>query len=112
MFGMVTFILCFSFWKHYHKKHYNLTQRYIAELAKFRIAPTYVVFNCLELLLQGFSDTDVEVLCNMVECCGRWMVMNPATRERMEGLVCFLDFLRYDYGEGMFFSWLTQSLKQ
>jgi regulator of nonsense transcripts 2 len=65
--------------------------RYLAELTKFGIVPEHVVFHCLKVSLDDFSRMNIEILCNLVEYCGRYLLRNPETSPRM---VSFLETLQ------------------
>ncbi|RPA71255.1 nonsense-mediated mRNA decay factor [Ascobolus immersus RN42] len=57
--------------------------RYIAELTKFGIVPEHIIFHCLKVALDDFSRLNIEVLCNMLENCGKFLLRNPTTSPRM-----------------------------
>lgn len=57
--------------------------RYLAELTKFSIVPEHVVFHCLKVSLDDFSRMNIEILCNLIENCGRYLLRNPETSPRM-----------------------------
>lgn len=57
--------------------------RYLAELTKFGIVPEHVVFHCLKVSLDDFSRMNIEILCNLIENCGRYLLRNPETNPRM-----------------------------
>lgn len=57
--------------------------RYLAELTKFGIVPEHVVFHCLKVSLDDFSRMNIEILCNLLENCGRYLLRNPDTNPRM-----------------------------
>ncbi|KFA61568.1 hypothetical protein S40285_03997 [Stachybotrys chlorohalonatus IBT 40285] len=57
--------------------------RYLAELTKFGIVPEHVVFHCLKVSLDDFSRMNIEILCNLIENCGRYLFKNPETAPRM-----------------------------
>ncbi|KAF4982076.1 hypothetical protein FZEAL_2228 [Fusarium zealandicum] len=65
--------------------------RYLAELTKFGIVPEHVVFHCLKVSLDDFSRMNIEILCNLIENCGRYLLRNPETNPRM---VSFLETLQ------------------
>ncbi|KAH6899048.1 armadillo-type protein [Thelonectria olida] len=65
--------------------------RYLAELTKFGIVPEHVVFHCLKVSLDDFSRMNIEILCNLIENCGRYLLRNPETAPRM---VTFLETLQ------------------
>ncbi|PHH59009.1 hypothetical protein CDD81_3946 [Ophiocordyceps australis] len=57
--------------------------RYLAELTKFGVVPEHVVFHCLKVTLDDFSRINIEILCNLIENCGRYLLKNPETAPRM-----------------------------
>ena len=80
-----------------HLDHRIKNVRYISELAKFRLAPSHIVFYCLHRLLRPesiglvFSNSHAEVLCNLLEGCGRYMLKHPETGPKF---VPFLEILQ------------------
>jgi regulator of nonsense transcripts 2 len=64
-----------------------LNIRYIAELTKFRITPQHVVFHCLKVLLDDFSHVNIELICQMLEGCGRFLFASPDTSVQMAAMV-------------------------
>ncbi|CAK7208461.1 mRNA decay protein [Sporothrix bragantina] len=65
--------------------------RYLAELTKFGIVPEHVVFHCLKVSLDDFSRMNIEIISNLLENCGRYLLRNPETSPRM---VSFLETLQ------------------
>ncbi|KAF4125293.1 regulator of nonsense transcripts 2, partial [Geosmithia morbida] len=65
--------------------------RYLAELTKFGIVPEHVVFHCLRVSMDDFSRMNIEIICNLIENCGRYLLRNPETRPRM---AAFLETLQ------------------
>ncbi|KAG7113271.1 Regulator of nonsense transcripts UPF2 like protein [Verticillium longisporum] len=57
--------------------------RYLAELTKFGIVPEHVVFHCLKVSMDDFSKMNIEIICNLLENCGRYLLRNPETSPRM-----------------------------
>lgn len=64
-----------------------LNIRYIAELTKFRITPQHVIFHCLKVLLDDFSHANIELICQMLEGCGRFLYASPDTTVQMTAMV-------------------------
>ena len=56
--------------------------RYLAELTKFGVVPEHVVFHCLKVSLDDFSRMNIEIICNLLENCGRYLLRNPDTAPR------------------------------
>ncbi|KAJ9175552.1 hypothetical protein P3X46_014098 [Hevea brasiliensis] len=61
--------------------------RFIAELCKFRIAPTGLVFTCLKACLDDFTHHNIDVACNLLETCGRFLYRSPETTVRMANML-------------------------
>ncbi|OBT66230.1 hypothetical protein VE03_04367 [Pseudogymnoascus sp. 23342-1-I1] len=57
--------------------------RYLAELTKFGVVPEHVIFHCLKVSLDDFSRMNIEIICNLLENCGRYLFRNPETSPRM-----------------------------
>lgn len=57
--------------------------RYLAELTKFGIVPEHVVFHCLKVSLDDFSRMNIEIVCNLLENCGRYLLRSADTSPRM-----------------------------
>jgi regulator of nonsense transcripts 2 len=65
--------------------------RYLAELTKFGVVPEHVIFHCLKVGLDDFSRMNIEIICNLMENCGRYLLRNPETSPRMHS---FLETLK------------------
>ncbi|KAJ3089612.1 hypothetical protein HK102_005928 [Quaeritorhiza haematococci] len=61
--------------------------RFLAELTKFRVTPLHVIFHCLKVLLDDFSHHNIEVACNLLETCGRFLYKNPETSVRCSNML-------------------------
>lgn len=57
--------------------------RYLAELTKFGVVPEHIIFHCLKVGLDDFSRMNIEIICNLLENCGRYLLRNPETSPRM-----------------------------
>ncbi|WPB00972.1 uncharacterized protein RHO25_005592 [Cercospora beticola] len=68
-----------------------INMRYIAELTKFGVVPEHVIFHCLKVSLDDFSRMNIEIIANLLENCGRYLLRNPETSPRM---VSFLETLQ------------------
>lgn len=62
--------------------------RYLAELTKFGIVPEHIIFHCYKVCLDDFSRVNIEIMANLMENCGRYLLRNPETQPRMAS---FLD---------------------
>lgn len=69
--------------------------RYLAELTKFGVVPEHVIFHCLKVSLDDFSKMNIEIICNLLENCGRYLLRNPETSPRMKS---FLETLQRKKG--------------
>ncbi|KAF8397616.1 hypothetical protein HHK36_016536 [Tetracentron sinense] len=74
--------------------------RFIGELCKFRIAPAGLVFSCLKTFTYGratssfnqaclddFTHHNIDVACNLLETCGRFLYRSPETTIRMANML-------------------------
>lgn len=61
--------------------------RFIGELCKFRIAPAGLVFTCLKACLDDFNHHNIDVACNLLETCGRFLYRAPETSIRMANML-------------------------
>ncbi|KAF1952344.1 ARM repeat-containing protein [Byssothecium circinans] len=69
--------------------------RYLAELTKFGVVPEHVIFHCLKVSLDEFSRVNIEIIGNLLENCGRYLLRNPETSPRMTS---FLETLQRKKG--------------
>ncbi|KAL5665927.1 hypothetical protein ACJX0J_026035, partial [Zea mays] len=61
--------------------------RFIGELCKFKMAPPALVFSCLKSCLDDFSHHNIDVACNLLETCGRFLYRSPETTIRMANML-------------------------
>ncbi|KAG6410635.1 hypothetical protein SASPL_128700 [Salvia splendens] len=61
--------------------------RFIGELCKFKIAPASLVFSCLKACLDDFTHHNIDVACNLLETCGRFLYRSPETTVRMSNML-------------------------
>lgn len=61
--------------------------RYLAELTKFGIVPEHTVFHCLKVCLDDFSKMNIQIICDLLENCGRYLLRNPETAPRMSSFM-------------------------
>ncbi|XVE68979.1 hypothetical protein DITRI_Ditri09bG0113600 [Diplodiscus trichospermus] len=61
--------------------------RFIGELCKFKIAPAGLVFSCLKTCLDDFTHHNIDVACNLLETCGRFLYRSPETTIRMANML-------------------------
>lgn len=67
-----------------------LNIRYLAELTKFGVVPEYVIFHCFKVSLDDFSRMNIEIISNLLEHCGRYLLRNPDTAPRATSLLATL----------------------
>ncbi|KAK4772712.1 hypothetical protein SAY86_014487 [Trapa natans] len=61
--------------------------RFLGELCKFRIAPAGLMFSCLKTCLDDFTHHNIDVACNLLETCGRFLYRSPETTVRMANML-------------------------
>lgn len=61
--------------------------RYLAELTKFGVVPEHVIFHCLKVSLDDFTKMNIEIICSLLENCGRYLLRNPDTSPRMSSFL-------------------------
>ncbi|KAF2581924.1 hypothetical protein F2Q68_00001683 [Brassica cretica] len=64
--------------------------RFIGELCKFKIVPSGLVFSCLKACLDDFTHHNIDVACNLLETCGRFLYRSPETTLRMTNMLDIL----------------------
>ena len=55
------------------------TVRYVGELTKFGVFPKDETMQCLKILILDFSHHQIEMACNLLEVCGRYLYLSPST---------------------------------
>lgn len=58
--------------------------RFLGELVKFNMLSKPDVMNCLKTLLADFRHHNIEMFCNMLDVCGRYLYRNPETHMKMK----------------------------
>ncbi|KAG2176994.1 hypothetical protein INT43_007648 [Umbelopsis isabellina] len=61
--------------------------RYLAELTKFRITPAHTIFHIFKVALDDFTNQNIDVVCNLLETCGRFLLKSPETGIRMSNML-------------------------
>lgn len=56
--------------------------RYIGELVKFKLYSKIEALYCLKVLLHDFTHHHVEMACNLLETCGRFLFCSPDSHQR------------------------------
>lgn len=60
------------------------TVRFIGELVKFNVFPKTEAINCLKTLLADFRHHNIEMCCNLLETCGRFLYRSTDSHRRTE----------------------------
>uniref|UniRef100_A0ACD5USJ2 Uncharacterized protein n=1 Tax=Avena sativa TaxID=4498 RepID=A0ACD5USJ2_AVESA len=68
--------------------------RFIGELCKFKVAPSGLVFSCLKACLDDFTHHNIDVACNLLETCGRFLYLSQGTTVRMSNMLEILRRLK------------------
>lgn len=63
------------------------TLRYLAELVKFGVAPPITAFRMCRALLADFTNHNIELICLLLETCGRYLYLLPFTHDRVEEIL-------------------------
>ncbi|KAG6555992.1 hypothetical protein Mapa_001932 [Marchantia paleacea] len=61
--------------------------RFLGELAKFKVAPPGLIFSCLKCCLDDFTHHNIDVACNLLETCGRFLYRSTETSLRMGNML-------------------------
>ncbi|KAK6537369.1 hypothetical protein TWF694_011561 [Orbilia ellipsospora] len=65
--------------------------KYFSELTKFGLVPEHVIFHCFKVALDDFSKMNIDIICILLEGCGRYLLRTAATQPRM---ITFLETLQ------------------
>lgn len=90
---MVLTALTYEFKGLQRKKTHNLLEtrikniRFLSELAKFRVAPAHTIFHAFKVALDDFTNHNIDIVCNLLETCGRFLLKSPETSVRMNGML-------------------------
>lgn len=63
------------------------TARYIGELVKFELLSSATFFDLVGLCVRDFTGHKVEVLCHLLESCGRFLFRSPHSHERISTIL-------------------------
>jgi regulator of nonsense transcripts 2 len=61
--------------------------RFISEMVKFGNFPINNVFEILKRLVDDFKGHSVDVLCNLLDSCGRYLYLNEATHIKFKNFL-------------------------
>ena len=65
--------------------------RYIGELTKFRVFPQGLAFICIKKAVDDFTLHNVDMVCFLLESCGRFLYNQSESHKRLEMLVNTID---------------------
>jgi regulator of nonsense transcripts 2 len=63
------------------------TARFIGELVKFAMFPRLDALNCLKTLLADFKHHNIEMGCNLLDVCGRFLYRNNESHQKLKLLL-------------------------
>ncbi|XP_078385093.1 regulator of nonsense transcripts 2-like isoform X2 [Oculina patagonica] len=63
------------------------TVRFIGELTKFHMFPKGEALHCLKMLLEDFTHHNIEMACNLLEVCGRFLYRSADSHIRTKNLL-------------------------
>ncbi|KAI8992403.1 armadillo-type protein [Pilobolus umbonatus] len=61
--------------------------RFLSELTKFKVTPAHTIFHSLKVALNDFTNHNIDIVCNLIETCGRFLLKSPETGARMIGML-------------------------
>lgn len=61
--------------------------RFLAELTKFRVTPPHTIFHSLKVAVDDFTNHNIDIVCNLLETCGRFLLKSPETNARISGML-------------------------
>ncbi|KAH3763773.1 regulator of nonsense transcripts UPF2 [Pelomyxa schiedti] len=61
--------------------------RFLGELTKFKVCPRELIFACFQACLNDFSHHNIDVACNLLETCGRFLYRSPETHVRTKNML-------------------------
>lgn len=56
--------------------------RFLTEFVKFQLAPATLLFKCWHALLLSFTPNAIQLICLILENCGRWLYRTPQSHMR------------------------------
>ncbi|CAO3598476.1 unnamed protein product [Absidia cylindrospora] len=61
--------------------------RFLSELVKFKVAPHHTIFHVFKIALDDFTNQNIDIVCNLLETCGRYLLRTPETSVRMGNML-------------------------
>ena len=84
-------ILTDNFYDLYEKKSDNLIQlrniKFISELTKFGLFPIKNIFDIIKYLFDDFKGKSVDLLCCLLDTCGRYLYLNENSHNQFKSLL-------------------------
>ncbi|KAI9278600.1 armadillo-type protein [Phascolomyces articulosus] len=61
--------------------------RFLSELTKFRVTPAHTIFHVFKIALDDFTHQNIDIVCNLLETCGRFLLKSTETSVRMNNML-------------------------
>ncbi|KAI8891377.1 ARM repeat-containing protein [Backusella circina FSU 941] len=61
--------------------------RFLSELTKFKVTPAHTIFYSFKIALDDFTNQNIDIVCNLLETCGRYLLKSPDTSARMSTML-------------------------
>ncbi|KAI9499281.1 armadillo-type protein [Zychaea mexicana] len=61
--------------------------RFLSELTKFKVTPSHTIFHVFKIALDDFTHQNIDIVCNLLETCGRYLLKSPETSVRMNNML-------------------------
>lgn len=61
--------------------------RFLSELTKFKVTPPHTIFHAFKVALDDFTNHNIDIVCNLLETCGRYLLKSPDTSARVAAML-------------------------
>ncbi|KAG2224950.1 hypothetical protein INT45_000071 [Circinella minor] len=61
--------------------------RLLSELTKFQVVPAHTIFHVFKIALDDFTHQNIDIVCNLLETCGRYLLKSTETSVRMNNML-------------------------
>lgn len=61
--------------------------RFLSELTKFKVTPPHTIFHAFKVALDDFTNHNIDIVCNLLETCGRYLLKSPETSARVAAML-------------------------
>ena len=61
--------------------------KFVSEFLKFQLVQPISLLNCFEMCLSNFSGENIEIACQLLQSCGRYLCRHPASSERVNLMI-------------------------